>query len=658
MRYSLKILRHYIKGTFEENDIKDWLSRLGLNPVLSTHDGDVFIEIEVPANRGDLLSALGIIRAVSPFGKIEPIYPDRRIKEEIQRSISVEIESLQDCNFYAGRIIEGVNVSASPDWLKERIIAAGFRSINNVVDITNLVLWEFGHPLHAFDLDLLKEKIVVRRAMNGEEIISLDGEKRTLSSEVLVIADAEKPIAIAGIMGGLNTEVSEKTKNLFIESAFFSPSRIRRGSKFLGLTTDASARFEKQADASLVIPALDRCCKLIQEVCGGKISILCSAGKQIAQKKTLVVHRKKVDSYLGCEIPEDFSITVLKKLGFFVNLENGNLKVELTQGRNDIERDVDIIEEIAKYWGYDKIPERMPCASIAYTCSSPEFIYLDELKDIVVRLGFTEVINHGLTDKNELDFSSDCPVEIINPLSKNYSFLRNSLVPGILKNLRDNHNVKIDKISIFEIGNIYCVMDSQPSERPAMCLASMNCFDLFSFRGKIETLLKVIGYDNISPSINRCSEGTIINFSDPAGSLKARLIIPSEDILNKYDLEQENVLVCEVFLTDFVKRGFLEVTFKPLPKILPLSRDLSLLIPDSVNWAEVERFLYESVEFLQDVKVFDIYRGKNIPAGTTSVSITVVLSNADGKLTREKVDEIIKALIGNLEKKFSITLRK
>ncbi|MCX7705902.1 MAG: phenylalanine--tRNA ligase beta subunit-related protein, partial [bacterium] len=205
MRYSLKILKEYAKGSFTDRDIQNWLSMLGLNPVIYKQGDDVFFEIEAPANRGDLLSAIGILKAIAPFGQVELLYPNKEIREEIENSISIEIESLEDCAFYAARIIEGVGVSPSPLWLKEKVIAAGFRSINNVVDITNLVLWEFGHPLHAFDLDLIKDRIIVRRAMNGEEITTIDGEKRTLSSDVLVIADVEKPIAIAGVMGGLNT---------------------------------------------------------------------------------------------------------------------------------------------------------------------------------------------------------------------------------------------------------------------------------------------------------------------------------------------------------------------------------------------------------------------------------------------------------------------
>ncbi|MCX7705835.1 MAG: hypothetical protein N2115_06215, partial [bacterium] len=284
---------------------------------------------------------------------------------------------------------------------------------------------------------------------------------------------------------------------------------------------------------------------------------------------------------------------------------------------------------------------------------------LDRLKDLVVNFGFTEVINHGLTDENELDFSSGSPVQILNPLSKNYSFLRDSLIPGILKNLRDNHNMKIEKVSVFEIGNIYYMRNSEPSEEPAICLGSMNSFEFFVFKGKIERLLKEIGYDHLSQKIDNCEDGSvIIKFISPVNNVLGRIILPSKGILKKYEIDQEKVFLAEIFLTEFIRKGFPELYYKPLPKILPITRDLSFFVPDSVNWKDVEKFLYENVDMLEDIKIFDIYKGRNVPDGTTSISITVILSNDEGKLTRQKVDEIIDNLVSALEKQFSITLRK
>ncbi|MGC8805551.1 MAG: phenylalanine--tRNA ligase subunit beta, partial [Candidatus Ratteibacteria bacterium] len=381
MKYSIKALAEYIKGNWTQKDIERWLSMLGLNPVFTEQGDDVFIEIEAPANRGDLLSAIGLIRAISPCGEIEPVYPDTRIKEESSRTFPIEIESFDDCIFYSGRIIESVKITDSPQWLREKVTAAGFRSINNVVDITNLVFWEFGQPLHAFDLKCLKGKIVVRRAKNGEQIITIDGMKRELTSDVLVIADIEKPVAIAGIMGGMNSEVKGTTTDLFIESAFFNPVRIRRGSKLLGLATDASARFEKRIDPDFVVSGLDRCCRLINEICGGRVAPLCIAGNNQTKEKLISVQKTKIASYLGCEIPENFITRTLEKLDCGVHAETENLIVKVPAGRNDLDLDVDIIEEIAKYWGYDRIPEQMPVASIAYNVSSQEYLRLDALRD-------------------------------------------------------------------------------------------------------------------------------------------------------------------------------------------------------------------------------------------------------------------------------------
>ncbi|HOC02648.1 MAG TPA: phenylalanine--tRNA ligase beta subunit-related protein, partial [bacterium] len=211
MKYSLNMLGEYVNGKWSEDQVEHWLQMLGLNPLFTRKNNDVFIELEIPSNRGDLLSALGIIRALTPYMEIEPKYPDIDLQEKSARKLSVEIESPDDCFFYAGRVIESVSIGPSPEWLRERVESAGFRSVNNVVDITNLVFWEFGQPLHAFDIDLLKEKIIVRRAREGEEIITLDGTKRNLCNDVLVISDSEKPVALAGIMGGINSEVGPNT---------------------------------------------------------------------------------------------------------------------------------------------------------------------------------------------------------------------------------------------------------------------------------------------------------------------------------------------------------------------------------------------------------------------------------------------------------------
>ncbi|MCM8824978.1 MAG: phenylalanine--tRNA ligase subunit beta, partial [Candidatus Omnitrophica bacterium] len=658
MRFSIKDLQRYLEGSCSIDDVEYWLSMLGLNPQIFKESDDVFLEIEAPANRGDLLSAIGIIRAIAPFGRVELRYPDRSIKEESTKLMYVEIESFLDCPFYAGRIIEDVIVEPSPGWLVDRVTAAGFRSVNNVVDITNLVLWELGHPLHAFDLDMLEGKIIVRRARVGEQIVTIDGNKRELSPDVLVIADAEKPVAIAGIMGGSNTEVTYKTKNLFVESAFFEPSRVRKASKLLSLSTDASTRFEKKADPSLIIPALDRCCKLIHDVCGGRVSVLTSAGKNLSVKKNLLVNLQRVESYLGCKIPIDFAVGVLKKIDFQVNVESDALVVGISEGRPDLETDVDIIEEIAKYWGYDKIPEEMPVASIAFTPSSHEFMRTDALKDLLTKMGFTEVINTGLLDENELYFSYGLSaIEIINPLSKNYSYLRNSLIPGILNNIRDNHNRKIESVSIFEIGNVYYKNELEFIEKPVLCLGVMNKYDYYSFKGRVQAILKKIDYSELVEKVNILNEGTMIEFSGTHGCI-ARIVLPSRDFLKRYDIEHQSVFLCEIMLEKFIEAGFSQITYTPLPKFLSITRDLSLVVPDTANWKDVETFIRSIANFIESVEVFDIYRGKNVPAGSTGVSISIVFSNNEGKLSREDVDQLMKEIINGLEKKFSISVRK
>lgn len=657
MRYSIKILGEYVGGNWTEQDLKQWLGMLGLNPVFTRENEETFIEIETPANRGDLFSAIGILRTLAPFSGIEIKYPEKDIIETSDRFLPVEIECFDDCFFYAGRIIESVKVEDSPSWLKEKLISAGFRSVNNVVDITNIVFWEFGQPLHAFDLDLLKEKIIVRRALDGEFIVTLDGVKRELSPQVLVISDSEKPVAVAGVMGGLNSEVTEKTTNLFIESAFFNPVRVRRSSKFLGLVTDASARFEKRVDPSLIIPALDRCCRLINEICGGKISKIITCGKNPDWNKSIDIEKKKIVQYLGCEIPDDFIIKVLTKLGCRVEQMSEYYRVIVPEGRSDLERDVDIIEEIAKYWGYDRIPEQMPLATIAFTPSSQEYLMLDKLRDIFVKLGFTEAVNLGFYGEIERNLFGGQVVEIINPLSRNYAYLRNSLIPGLLQNFRDNFNRKIDCLSLFEVGNIYCQKDHGFFEKPVACAGVVNKWDFYSFKGMIESLLVKIGYHNSVQKVSRSDTGDFVEFLQE-GKPVAKIYLPGIRILKAYDLEQQNVFLSEINLEKFLMNGFPLTVYKPVSKYLPVKRDLALIVPDSINWKDVERTLFENIQGLENIEIFDIYRGKGIPEGCTGIAISVVLANKDGVLKKEDIDATVQKIVSILKESFSILLRQ
>jgi len=656
MKYSLNMLGEYVNGKWSEDQVEHWLQMLGLNPLFTRKNNDVFIELEIPSNRGDLLSALGIIRALTPYMEIEPKYPDIDLQEKSARKLSVEIESPDDCFFYAGRVVESVSIGPSPEWLRERVESAGFRSVNNVVDITNLVFWEFGQPLHAFDIDLLKEKIIVRRAREGEEIITLDGTKRNLCNDVLVISDSEKPVALAGIMGGINSEVGPNTKNLFIESAFFNPVRVRRGAKYLGMCTDASARFEKGITPSLIVPALDRCCWLINKLCGGSTGPVCVVGDIRAEKRVIRLSMEKISNYLGCEIQKDFVITTLERLGCCVERQDDIMEITIPDSRNDIEIDADIIEEIAKYWGYDRIPESMPLVC-SPTMSSYEYSRLDALKDVFIRLGFSEVINLGLGSEFQYEDTNSKSIEIINPLSRNYAFLRCSMIQGLLQNIQDNSNRKVDMLSIFEIGSIYKKTSSGFDEKPSAGIAVMNTYNLYYFKGIIEYILRKIGYGITSQRIVRKEYGRVIEFLQKEDTV-GRILIPCDDILKKYDVEKQEIFLAEIMLQDFVLNGFSEIRYKEPPRSMPIRRDLSLIVPNSVDWRKVEEMLLKSIPELEKIEIFDIYIGRNIPEQSTGVAIRMFFPNPESSITKQDIEHIIANIIEIMQKHFSITLRQ
>ncbi len=657
MRYSLKILGQYISGKWSEDKIEHWLRILGLNPLLVKEGDDVFIELEIPSNRGDLLSAFGIVRALAPCTGIEPGYPEIDLQQRSSRTMLVEITSPEDCFLYAGRVIESVSVEPSSGWLKERVLCAGFRSVNNVVDITNLVFWEYGQPLHAFDLDRLEEKIVVRRAEDGEEITTLDGTKRHLNRDVLVISDSEKPVAIAGIMGGLNSEVGYHTKNIFIESAFFNPVRIRRGSKYLGMATDASARFEKGTARSLVVSALDRCCALINQLCGGNTGPVCVAGSLSSEKRVIYLSIEKISEYLGCEIPEDFAVNTLKKLGCSVESGHNMLKITVPDIRNDLELDVDVIEEMAKYWGYDKIPESMPVASVSPSVSAREYSRLEALKDIFVQLGFNEVINLGLGCEPEFLYPEDENIEIVNPLSRNYAFLRRSMMSGLLQNIQENYNRKIQSLSIFEIGNIYRKTGSGFTEEPTAGIAVMNKYSLYSFKGIVEYILKKIGSSINSQRMSKQKNGVVIEFLQN-NKRAGILLLPRSDLLKKYGIEDQEILLAEVMLKDFVETGFPETVYKAPSRTMPVKRDLSLVVPNSVNWEKVEEMLFNNIPMLEKIEIFDIYRGENIPEKFTGIAVSLTFHNPDSNLTKQDIEKIVGNVLEMMQKNFSIILRQ
>ncbi|MFA5645000.1 MAG: phenylalanine--tRNA ligase subunit beta [Candidatus Ratteibacteria bacterium] len=654
MRYCYESLSEYLKGNHTRTQIKEFLQKFGWNPILTSDEAGTYFTLEVPANRGDLFSLLGLAKALVPAGNFSVESPSFSVQEKSDRTISVKVENVDDCPLYSGRIVEGIMPAPSPAWLSSAVERAGFRSINNVVDVTNLVFVEYGQPLHAFDLSKVKEGIVVRRARASETITTLDGVNRTLGEEVLLIADTLTPIGIAGIMGGADSEITSATQAIFLESASFHPVRIRKGARFLGHSTEASQRFEKSVDLTLVIEALDRAAFLMETVCGGRVGPRIVRGSRIEKEKKIRLDTRRVSHFLGCDIPSSFLIDLFEKLRFSVSGKN-ILTVTVPPGRTDLEREEDLIEEVARYYGYDAIPETLPCAEISSTVSSSFYEKEEKVKDFSVRTGFTEVSNLGLVSKDEAHFFGGTGPEIINPLSLNFAFLRGSLLPELLRNLKENFSYRTERLSLFETGKYFF---SDYTERLGLALAAMNEGDFYTFKGRVESILSFLEAKDLRWDREDISEGVSIPFSS-SGELLGSIYIPSPDFLQQFDLENESIFLCQIDLEKIFAIPSVSSRCEPLSTLPLIRRDLSLIIPKKVRWHEVEETLYSSLlpSGLSEIRVCDIYEGKHIPEDSTGATVSFSFQN-DGSLTREGVDALLHTTLATLDNLFSIRIRE
>jgi len=449
MKASINWLKEFAEFDLHPDELAHSLTMAGFEvEAIETLNDDVIFDIGVTPNRPDCLSIRGIAREISAV--LEVTFKDIKVKTKNAKGSApaVKIENKTLCGRYSSRIVSGVRPGPSPEWLKNRLESCGIRSTSNIVDITNFVLLETGQPMHAFDLDKLNgRKIVVKQAGNVDKITTLDNEERSLSEEMLLIWDAKKPVAIAGIMGDRNTEVSESTVNVLLESAYFNPSSVRRTSKALNLETESSYRFERGVDIEAVPLALDKAAQLIADIAGGKISELTDAYPEIVTPRKISVSVNKIGALIGVDIDESFINKTLKKLGFVPKRAGDALEVTIPSFRNDVEMDVDIVEEIARLYGYDKIPSTLPVMQMSAAPEQKIYNLIKTIKNLMVKSGFSEAVNFSFLNPDLLDKLSLSDedrrrnlVYIKNPLRKEESALRTTLVPALLNNVITNMN--------------------------------------------------------------------------------------------------------------------------------------------------------------------------------------------------------------------------
>ncbi|MCP6718983.1 MAG: phenylalanine--tRNA ligase subunit beta [Patescibacteria group bacterium] len=634
---------------------------------------DWLLDIDILPNRGpDCFSHLGIAREISAVLNIKLQFGGSKLKEQEQKAkdlIEVKVNDKNDCLRYTVRVIDGVKVGYSPKWIRDRLRVLGLKSINNVVDIANYVMLETGQPLHAFDrAKISKQKITVRRAEKGERIITLDNERYSLDKDILIIADEKGPLAIAGIKGGKKAQIDKKTKTIVLESANFDPAVIRSGSKKIDLKTDASWRFEHGLDLDLTESAIDRAAYLIEELTGGKTyQGLIDFYPKKALPKKIKLYLGYVRSLLGVEISDSKINRILERLDFGIKkMKSGYIMVEVPTYRLDISIPEDLIEEIGRVYGYHKIHSVFPVSAIIPPEKNIDIFWEDMTKSILKEAGFTEVYSNSFINRNQakiFNHSASNLIEVINPTSADYQYLRPSLIPNLLNNLKRNQKLFKD-IKIFESGKIF--KKEKTKEKKALTgVISGDAF--YMAKGIVDLLLNKLGisgiwYDQYQPTPEE-SEISIWH-SKKLAEIKVDqeeigfLGEISSKITDQLKLEPK-VVVFDFDFEKVLKLVSEEKEYRPISPYPSAVRDIAILVPRQVS---VEQILNKIERLggmlIKDIDLFDIYDGEELPEGKKNLAFHIIYQAEDRTLSSEEIDKVQNKIVKALEKESGWEIRK
>lgn len=631
---------------------------------------DTVFDIGVTPNRSDCLSVIGIAREVAAITGKKLKLPEitfRETEEDINNITSVENLVPDLCPRYTVRVIKNVRVMPSPRWMRLRLEACGIRAINNVVDITNFVMMESGQPLHAFDFRYLEEgKIVVRGSQEGEEFVSLDGKTRSLQEGTPMICDGVKPVAIAGIMGGLNSEVRDDTETVLLESAYFNPSSIHRTSKGLGISTEASFRFERGVDPENVLRASARAARLMAELSCGKIckNYIDQYPRRIERAENIPLRLKKVNEIIGSKINAGEIRKILKSLDMEVSkVKTGEYHITPPTFRTDITREIDLVEEIIRVHGYDNIPVSLPTFSVKPCMRSKDSVVEDKLRAILTGHGYFEVINYSFTSPESTDIlclkdvnKGRRFIRIRNPLTEDQSVMRTSLVYGLLETMRKNANVGCFDLKIFEKGKIFIAREKNelPIERNMVAglVTGLRCADLWH-KGLLSDFYDVKGcledlFDGLMITDARFKSDADVPFLHPGKSCKifsgdGEIGFMGEinpEVLEKMGLKR-NTVVFEIDFDALVMHYTGKIFYRDISRFPPCTRDVAFLVDKDVEGGQIlDLAPREDEELLEKVAVFDVYEGKGVPEGMKSIALRFTYRSPDRTLTDNEVDHI------------------
>ncbi|MCS7223115.1 MAG: phenylalanine--tRNA ligase subunit beta [Armatimonadetes bacterium] len=686
MKVPLSWLKEFVEISEPLTELLRILEKAGLTvESLEERDGDWIFDLEITPNRPDWLSVYGIAREIAAFLD-RPLRPiNFSVTEEggdAREIIAIRVDEPELCPRYSARVVDCVTVAESPEWLKKRLEACGLRPICNIVDITNYVLLEMGHPLHAFDAASLKGgQIIVRRARAGERLWTLDEQERILDTDTLVIADAERPVAIAGVMGGLETGITPFTQRVIIESAHFNPISIRMTARRLGMVTESSYRFERWVDPSGTVRAADRAAALMASLAGGRIlSPVLDFYPNPIPPQQVHLRPERVQRLLGVAVGGDECAHFLQRLGLTVQSDGQVLQVFVPTFRKDITREADLIEEVARLYGYDRIPSHLPEGSVSGAGDSVRRNQENAVKQFLCRLGLREVVTYSLTHPS-VEFGwgvnrSDSSLSLVNPLTQDYTVLRISLLPSLLEVLSHNIRMGVRDIWIFEIGRKYqkgTVGKMEETEPRLLAIAltgssqphgwnlppAMGVADFYTLKGIVEKLFGWLSVGEIAfvpggPGIfhpYRCA--TIVCSGESLGAIgqlhpavAERKEVPSDIFLAEIDFER------------LVALAHWQRIYRTLPLTPSIRRDIAVIVPDEVPSATVEQVItQEAGPLLEESWVFDEYRGTAVPSGHRSIAYALVLRAADRTLTQSEADEIVQRVKDRLKADLGLQTR-
>jgi phenylalanyl-tRNA synthetase beta chain len=604
------------------------------------------------------------------------------LKLETSSLVSIRIEDAELCPRYTARVIKGVKVGPSPEWLRDTLEKVGIRSISNIVDVTNYVMLETGQPLHAFDYHLIakgvdgKPTIVVRRAAAGEKFKTLDNQERTLTNEMLLIADETKGIALAGVMGGANTEINNSTVDVLIESAYFAPVNIRRTSKLLGLRSDASYRFERGADVGICDWASQRAAQLILETAGGQLAEgVVDVQPKAKEEKQITLHFAKSKDLLGIGISHADQVGYLNKLGLkTVAQQPGECTFSLPSWRVDLKREVDLIEEVGRLFGIDKIPSTPPRGALGANAFDAVYDQIGEVRRILAGLGLNEAQGQTLIANAECRMKNEELVALANPLSSDMDVLRPSLLPGLIHSLRHNVSRKNYDVALFEVGRVFTNVNGQTKENRSVAIAITGHravrfwsgderdakFDAYDLKGLVEEMLEQFGLRGIA--FGKRAESTALFLESAAVTLGGKLplgelgqLLPT--LAKKYDL-RDAVFLAEFNLDLLLSKRNPAKSFKVLPQFPSSRRDVAMLVPEATTHEAVLQTVKQAkAANLETVELFDVFRGKGIPDGQKSLAYAFTYRANDKTLTDADVNTAHAKVLEMLKTQLSAELR-